>query len=64
MLFFFKVLTHGRKGLWETVGVAGGTFELVAGASASGLSPSNLTVFNGQVLFEGNNATAAMLGCG
>ena len=36
-----------------------GTSELapIAGADASGLTPSNLTVFNGEVLFEGVNTS-------
>ena len=51
-----------QDGLWETNGTASGTFELasIAGANASGLSPSNLTFFNGQVLFEGKNSTGAV----
>ena len=59
---------NGDRGLWETNGTANGTFELapITGANNSGLSipskhinispglsPSNLTVFNGEVLFEG-----------
>ena len=62
VVLFQGVDATGRKGLWETVGLAGGTFELVAGGSASGLSPSNLTAFNGQVLFEGNNAISGNAG--
>ena len=46
-------------GLWETNGTAAGTFELapISGADASGLSPSNLTAFNGAALFEGEDAS-------
>ena len=37
-------------------GAASGTFEIpVTGANASGLSPSNLTGFNGEALFEGRD---------
>jgi len=45
----------GQSGLWETNGTASGTFELtpISGANPSGLSPSNLTVYNSEVLFEG-----------
>jgi hypothetical protein len=47
------------SGLWETNGTGSGTFELapIGGADASGLSPSNLTLFNGEVLFEGVNSS-------
>lgn len=58
--------TAGEDGLWETNGTGSGTFELapIGGADASGLSPSNLTLFNGEVLFEGGSTPAATLGCG
>ena len=51
--------TPAQHGLWETDGTAVGTSELapIAGADASGLTPSNLTVYNGEVLFEGVNAS-------
>ena len=47
------------SGPWETNGTGSGTFELapIGGADASGLSPSNLTLFNGEVLFEGVNSS-------
>jgi hypothetical protein len=51
-------------GLWETNGTVSGTFELapIAGTYAGpatpiGLSPSNLTNFNDEVLFEGVNTS-------
>ena len=42
-------------GLWVSNGTAGGTHELtgITGANASGLAPSDLTVYNGEVLFRG-----------
>ena len=58
MLFSFKAYnTANETGLWETSGIAAGTFELapITGASASGLSPSNLTNFEGEALFEGRD---------
>ena len=59
VVLFQGVDATGDIGLWETVGVAGGTFELtpITGANASGLAPSNLTVFNGEVLFEGKDSS-------
>jgi hypothetical protein len=51
---------NGHPELWELTGTAGAPFELaVAGANASGLSPSNLTVYNGEVLFEGLDSTTS-----
>jgi ELWxxDGT repeat protein len=50
----------GNVGLWETNGTPGGTKELIAAAAGAtvandplGLDPSDLTVFNGEVLFSG-----------
>ena len=45
----------GDLGLWTTDGTAGGTKELIptAGAAAAGLNPTDMTVFNGKVLFDG-----------
>ena len=42
-------------GLWVSNGTAAGTHELtgIAGADSSGLAPSDLTVYNGEVLFRG-----------
>ena len=59
VVLFQGVDATGEIGLWETNGTASGTFELtpITGADASGLSPSNLTVFNGEVLFEGKNSS-------
>jgi ELWxxDGT repeat protein len=58
------VLFSGEQGnLWETNGTAAGTIELtgISGASASGITPSNLTVFENEVLFSGMD-TANNLG--
>ena len=51
----------GHLGLWTTDGkTAAGTFELIppvsAGAAATGLDPTDMTVFNGKVLFNGVDA--------
>jgi ELWxxDGT repeat protein len=50
-------------GLWVTNGTAAGTYELgglgdsgISGASAGGLDPQDMTVFNGEVLFNGFDA--------
>jgi ELWxxDGT repeat protein len=50
----------GQAGLWETNGTASGTFELapIAGASSSGVSPSDLAVLNGEALFQGSASSA------
>ena len=42
-------------GLWVSNGTAAGTHELtgITGADPSGLAPSDLTVYNGEVLFRG-----------
>ena len=42
-------------GLWVSNGTAAGTHELtgIAGADPAGLAPSDLTVYNGEVLFRG-----------
>ena len=58
VVLFQGVDATGDIGLWETNGTASGTFEIpVAGANASGLSPSNLTAFNSEVLFEGKDSS-------
>ena len=48
---------RSQTGLWETDGTAAGTHELtgIAGAATTGvgLDPSDLTVYNGEVLFSG-----------
>ena len=56
-LLFGGADSSGQVGLWETDGTVAGTHELtgIAGAQTkgSGLSPTDLTVLNGQVLFSG-----------
>jgi ELWxxDGT repeat protein len=53
--------TYGVSGLWVTDGTAQGTHEIsgISGASSAGLNPRDLTVFNGEVLFEGTDASGA-----
>ena len=55
VVLFQGTNTSSKRGLWETNGTTTGTFELtpIVGANASGLSPSNITGYNGEVLFEG-----------
>jgi hypothetical protein len=55
---------NGDPQLWVTNGTAvGGTYQLTgvaganASASASGIAPSDLTVFNGEVFFSGRDTT-------
>ena len=54
---------NGDPQLWVTNGTATGTYQLTgvaganASASASGIAPSDLTVFNGEVLFSGRDTT-------
>jgi ELWxxDGT repeat protein len=45
--------------LWVTDGTAAGTHELavISGANASGVDPFDLTVFNHEVLFNGNDSS-------
>ena len=50
--------TAGHFGLWTTNGTATGTQELggstgISGASATGLNPTDMTGFDGKVLFNG-----------
>ena len=45
-----RCYSSGGSGLWTTNGTAAGTSEL---AGTAGLDPSDLTVFNGTVLFNG-----------
>ncbi len=59
-VLFSGVDANGLTGLWVTDGTANGTHELLAeaaGATAAkdplGLSPTDLTVFNGEVFFNG-----------
>jgi ELWxxDGT repeat protein len=53
--------TTGNTGLWETNGTAAGTHELTgingAYTGAGGLAPFDFTVFNGEVLFDGVDAS-------
>jgi ELWxxDGT repeat protein len=64
-VFFAGDDASGGVGLWETDGTAAGTHELtgIVGAATKGqdlgppgLYPSDLTVFNDQILFSGNDA--------
>ena len=63
-VLFNGVDANGLSGLWVTNGTVGGTHELVAGAGGAsdpaGLNPTNLTVFNGEVLFSGLDASGDM----
>ena len=59
-VLFSGLDANGLYGLWITDGTASGTHELLAeaaGATAAkdplGLNPSELTVFNGEVFFNG-----------
>jgi ELWxxDGT repeat protein len=56
-VIFQGIDTAGTAGLWVTNGTAAGTYELtgISGiyTSAEGLLPTDLTVFNGEVLFAG-----------
>ena len=59
-ILFSGLDANGLTGLWVTDGTAGGTHEMFAeatGATAAkdplGLSPTDLTVFNGEVFFNG-----------
>jgi ELWxxDGT repeat protein len=58
LAMFSGIDSSGDTGLWLTDGTAGGTYELtgIAGAHAGGLSPSDFTSFNGEVLFSGLDA--------
>jgi ELWxxDGT repeat protein len=52
--------TFGLQGLWVTNGTVAGTFEVtgINGANTnSGVNPTDLTLFNGEVLFNGADAT-------
>ncbi len=59
-LFFNGYNTKGQQGLWISDGNGGdGTHEIIGivGAYAGGIDPSNITVFNGEVLFAGVDAS-------
>jgi ELWxxDGT repeat protein len=59
VVLFQGVDASGDIGLWETNGTASGTFELapITGAASTGLSPFDLTGYNGEVLFSGSDTT-------
>ena len=57
MLLFNGEDASGKAGLWTTNGTATGTTEVIAGLAATGLNPSDMTVFGGKVLFSGTNAS-------
>ena len=57
--------TDGLDSLWKTSGTAATTSEItgIAGpAAAAGLDPSDLTVVNGKVLFNGNDSRSNTAG--
>jgi hypothetical protein len=61
MALFNGANAAGQLGLWRTDGKTGAaTVELIppvsAGAAATGLDPTDMTVFNGKVLFNGADA--------
>jgi len=57
LALFESTNTIGQFGLWATDGTAANTLELtgITGVSANGLSPTDLTVFNAEVLFNGTD---------
>ena len=63
-VLFNGVDANGLSGLWVTDGTVGGTHELVSGAGGAadppGLNPTNITVYNNEVLFSGLDATGDM----
>ena len=59
-VLFSGLDANGLTGLWVTDGTAGGTHEVFAEQATSasdplGLDPTDLTVFNGEVFFNGYN---------
>jgi len=63
ILLFNGYDTNVDQALWVTNGAAGGTTEIggignsgISGAYTMGLNPTNLSVFNGEVLFAGEDA--------
>jgi ELWxxDGT repeat protein len=57
----------GQPNLWITDGTAASTYEIgglasrgISGVNGSGLNPSNLAVFNGEVLFAGTDLSGAV----
>jgi ELWxxDGT repeat protein len=63
-VLFNGVDANGLSGLWVTDGTVGGTHQLFAGAGGAsdpaGLNPTNITVYNGEVLFSGLGASGDM----
>ena len=59
LALFEGINASGQYGLWATDGTTANTLELtgIAGASVNGLSPTDMTVFNGEVLFNGVDAS-------
>jgi ELWxxDGT repeat protein len=59
LALFEGINSNGQYGLWATDGTSANALELtgIAGASANGLSPTDMTVFNSEVLFNGVNAS-------
>jgi hypothetical protein len=62
-VLFFGADAGGDVGLGVTDGTAAGTQELtpIAGADPSGLQPSDLTLYGGEVLFAGYDASGMMV---
>ena len=60
-VLFNGVGANGLSCLWVTDGTIGGTHELVLGAGGAsdpaGLNPTDITVFNGEILFSGLDAS-------
>ena len=63
-LLFTGLDSNGQYGLWETNGTTAGTHELtgIAGAQTSGvgLDPTDFTVYNGEALFSGYDASGKL----
>src|SRR3984957_6174874 len=63
-VLFAGLASSGQFGLWETNGTVAGTHELtgIAGAQTkgTGLAPSDLTVYNGEVLFRGRDSSGKL----
>ena len=54
-VLFRGIDTAGATGLWKTNGTAGGTSEItgISGTASTGINPTDMTVLNGDVLFNG-----------
>ena len=63
-VLFNGVDANGLSGLWVTNGTVGGTHEVFAGAGGAsdpfGLNPTDITAYNGEVLFSGLDASGDM----